>query len=165
MRLLVDIAVARRSPAGVHTVHARWPHPHDRWPAELAEVMAVPEPPDRRPPDLQLPFELLLGSGEGLRLGRDDVLAELIHRHDTALDARQVTSLHTDSLGRLRALVAGVGRSGARNVGWLSWTLLPDGWRALTPYTDNTGAMVRVHPVEPRRLDAEIAALASRVSS
>lgn len=166
MTALVDIDVASRT----HRVHAR--HRLDRGrvtaatAAALARVVTVPpshtdvEPP---PAALDVPFELLLGSGEAVRLGRDDVLSELMRRFGRRLETDHVRRLHTGSVGRMRAVVVGVGPSGARRVGWVSWSLFADGWRALTPHSSRGVAMVRVHPVEPLRLGVEVARLVTAV--
>lgn len=163
----------------------------DAWQVELGRAVSVEVPQtDREPPALavQLPHELLLGAGEAVRLGRDDVLTELVRRHagDVRIDGQEVAAgtvreqvrlLHAGSLGRMRTVVsgaeasvdAGVGASvdagGTRRVGWVSWSLFADGWRALTPYVADRTAMVRVHPVEPPRLGVEVARLVTEVRS
>lgn len=140
----------------------------DLWQLELARTVTVTPPhSDAVPPPhtLELPFELLLGAGEALRLGRDDVLAELMRRYGAGLDVDHVRRLHTGSLGRMRTVVSGTGSWGARRAGWVSWSLFADGWRALTPFTSRGIAMVRVHRVEPLRLGVEVARLMTRVRS
>jgi hypothetical protein len=140
--------------------------PATAWQRELARLVTVPAPtaPVEPPPgELDLPLELLLGTGEALRLGRDDVVAELVRRQGTGLDPVRLRRLHTACLGRVRAVVSGVGASGARRVGWVSWVLFADGWRALTPYASGGTAMVRVHRVEPPWLGVEVARLLTRV--
>ena len=62
-------------------------------------------------------------------------------------------------------MVSGVGATRIRKVGWVSWVLFPDGWRALTPHTRDHRALVRVHPVEPRRLGVEVARLVALVTA
>ncbi|MCW2766888.1 MAG: hypothetical protein JWO11_2847 [Nocardioides sp.] len=140
----------------------------DLWRLELARAVTVTTPPasaEPPPGPIDLPFELLLGTGEAVRLERDDVFGELMGRYGAGLDAAGVRRLHTGSLGRLRAVVSGVGSSGAHRVGWVSWSLFADGWRALTPYTSGCVAMVRVHPVDPPRLGVEVARLMTTVLS
>ena len=137
------------------------------WQRELARLVTVPAPtttPAEPPPsELDLPLELLLGTGEALRLGREDVAAELVRRQGAGLDPVRLRRLHTACLGRVRAVVSGVGSSGARRVGWVSWILFVDGWRALTPYASGGTAMVRVHRVEPPWLGVEVARLLTLV--
>ena len=65
----------------------------------------------------------------------------------------------------MRTVVSGVGPTGTRKVGWVSWVLFPDGWRALTPHTRDHRARVRVHPVEPLRLGVEVARLVTLVTA
>lgn len=147
--------------------------PEDLWHAELARAVTVaPTRAGGEPPTgvIDLPHELLLGGGEAIRLGREDVLAELVRRHTgdvvcAGVVAEQVRLLHTSSVGRMRTVVSGIGTSGARKTGWVSWSLFPDGWRALTPYVREAKAMVRVHPVGPLRLGIEVARLASGVQA
>jgi hypothetical protein len=151
----------------------------DLWQVELARAVTVTRPrTTARPPErvLDLPHELLLGTGEALRLHRDDVFAELVARHTGAAFAdvgaiplgragtdEQVRLLHGSALGRMRTVVSGVGTTGAHKLGWVSWLLFGDGWRALTPYTRDHEARVRIHPVVPLRLGAEVARLVTGV--
>lgn len=149
----------------------------DRWQRELARAVTLgPPKTDAASPAplICLPHELLLGSGEAIRLGRDDVLAELLRRHGggvsvdaldvgVALVAEQLWLLHTSALGRMRTVVSGPGAGGSHRIGWVSWSLFPDGWRALTPYTRDGVALVRVHPVEPLRLGVEVARLVTGI--
>ncbi len=151
------------------------------WQADLARTVTVTAPrTGARPPQrvLDLPHELLLGTGAALRLHRDDVFDELVARHAGSVFAddrplplghagshEQVRLLHTSALGRMRTVVSGVGATGTRKAGWVSWLLFPDGWRALTPYTRDHRARVRVHPVEPRHLGVEVARLVTAVTA
>jgi hypothetical protein len=151
----------------------------DVWQVELARAVTVTRPRSQaRPPErvLDLPHELLLGSGEALRLHREDVLGELVSRHTGSVYAddgevalglaatdEQVRLLNTSVLGRMRTVVSGVGDSGARKIGWVSWLLFGDGWRALTPYTRDHEPRVRIHPVEPLRLGVDVARLVTGV--
>jgi hypothetical protein len=142
---------------------------HARWPARLAALVehqappGAPAAPEAPPSGLDLPLELLLGSGEAIRRERHDLLAELMARHPTGLDPQQLRRLHTGCLGRMRAVVCGVSRTGARRAGWVSWALFADGWRALTPHTSGGVARVRVHRVDPDRLPVEVARLMTTV--
>ena len=67
-----------------------------------------------------------------------------------------VRRLHAP-LGRLRAVGIVPGR---RRIGWVSWVLQADGWRALTPYVergpDGARRMIRVEPRRPEDLAHEI---------
>jgi hypothetical protein len=153
----------------------------DVWQVELARAVTVTRPRSpARPPArvLDLPHELLLGSGEALRLHREDVLDELVARHTGSVFAddgevalgradtdEQVRLLNTSVLGRMRTVVSGVGDDGTRKIGWVSWLLFGDGWRALTPYTRDSEPRVRIHPVEPLRLGVEVARLVAGVRS
>lgn len=182
----VDVAV-RRAPGGarVHSwqrvagdrvtslstagsvVELAW-HGTQLWQHELARAVTVAPEPARSmggceqgpAPDLELPHELLLAGGAALRLGREDVLAELLRRHP-GTDPEQVRSLHAAARGRMRAVVCGVGSGGTRRIGWISWLLLGDGWHALRPVVADGVPMVRVQPVEPLRLGVEVARLLS----
>lgn len=142
---------------------------HARWPARLAALVehqappGAPAAPEAPPSGLDLPLELLLGSGEAIRRERHDLLAELMARHPTGLDPQQLRRLHTGCLGRMRAVVCGVSRTGARRAGWVSWALFADGWRALTPHTSGGVARVGVHRVDPDRLPIEVARLMTTV--
>ncbi|MCW2845800.1 MAG: hypothetical protein JWN22_3716 [Nocardioides sp.] len=151
----------------------------DLWQVELARAVTVTRPRSQaRPPArvLDLPHELLLGSGEALRLHREDVFGELVARHTGSVFAdqgeiplgragtdEQVRLLNASVLGRMRTVVSGVGDTGARKIGWVSWLLFGDGWRALTPYTLGHEPRVRIHPVEPLRLGVEVARLVTGV--
>lgn len=153
----------------------------DVWQVELARAVTVTRPrsPARPPsPVLDLPHELLLGSGEALRLHREDVLGELVARHSGSVFAddgelplgragtdEQVRLLNTSVLGRMRTVVSGVGASGTHKIGWVSWLLFGDGWRALTPYSRDHEPRVRIHPVEPLRLGVDVARLVTEVRS
>ena len=150
----------------------------DLWQAELARTATVSAPETALPSParvLDLPHEFLLGTGAALRQRREDVFAELARRYTgtvrrdggAALDltgtAEQARLLHLSVCGRLQAVVSGVGTTGARKAGWVSWLLFPDGWRALTPHTDRGVPRVRVHPVGPGRLGVEVARLVTGV--
>jgi hypothetical protein len=75
----------------------------------------------------------------------------------------QLVRLHRGVLGRLLATVA-AGQAGAGvRVGWVSWLLFGDGWRALTPTRVNGRPSVRLDPVGPPGLGPEVARLVSVV--
>ncbi|GAA2139778.1 hypothetical protein GCM10009844_08850 [Nocardioides koreensis] len=170
--------VCSLSTAGGRMMELGW-FDDDLWQVELARAVTVRAPTTRPSAParvVDLPHELLLGSGEALRLHREDVLAELVRRHTGGVHAdddpaalgvadtgEQLRLLHGASVGRMRTVVAGVGATGARKAGWVSWLLFPDGWRALTPYVHAGEARVRVHPVEPLRLGVEVARLVTGV--
>ena len=170
--------VSSLSTAGGRLMELGW-FDDDLWQVELARALTVRVPVTRVAPPapvVDLPHELLLGSGEALRLHREDVLAELVRRHAGAVHTdddpaplgvtrtgEQLRLLHGATVGRMRTVVAGVGTTGARKVGWVSWLLFPDGWRALTPYVRDGEPRVRVHPVEPLRLGVEVARLVTGV--
>lgn len=127
----------------------------------LATVATYDEPAAAA--DLDLPHELLLGSGVALRLGRQDLLAELVARHQHQVTggpaAEQVRLLHGAGRGRLQVVVAGP----RRRAGWVSWVLQPDGWRRLTPHVTGGVAMVRVTAARPRELGVDVARLVTAV--
>ena len=170
--------VTSLSTAGGRLLELGW-YDDDLWQVELARAVTVRPPVTRAGPPAEvvdLPHELLLGSGEALRLHREDVLAELVRRHTGSVHVHddpaplgaagtdeQVRLLHAAALGRMRTVVSGVGRTGAHRAGWVSWLLFPDGWRALTPHVRAGEPRVRVHPVEPLRLGVEVARLVTGV--
>lgn len=116
---------------------------------------------------LTLPLSLLLASGSAVRHGRDDLMAELLRRQpdevragqplDVARAAHQLRLVHGGVTARLRATVAAVGPD--RRLGVVSWLRYADGWRALLPEPGAAGR-VRLEPVAPSRLGAEVARLA-----
>jgi hypothetical protein len=130
------------------------------WRSELAQACRVRAPcpavsaPD---PGLELPWDLVVGTGRALRDRRADVYAELMARARPSV-RDELALVHRGTTGRLRAVGAMPGR---RRIGWVSWVLLADGWQALTPYvTDEpTGrrAMVRLEGRRPEDLAREVA--------
>lgn len=153
----------------------------DVWQIELARAVTVTRPRSpARPPAriLDLPHELMLGSGEALRLDRADVFGELVARHTGSVYAddgqvalgraatdEQVRLLHASVLGRMRLVVSGVGESGVAKIGWVSWLLFGDGWRALTPHIRDHEPRVRIQPVEPLHLGVDVARLVTGIRS
>ena len=147
------------------------------WQPVLARLVPEPPPGSDEPaprPGLTLPLPLWLGSGEALRTGRADLLAQLLEQHrghvldaaevplDAAESDHQVRLVHGCVGARLRAVVSAP--AAARRLGMISWLRYADGWRALTPVVrQGGGPAVRLDPVTPLRLGAEIARLAAGV--
>jgi hypothetical protein len=144
---------------------------HTRWPAELSRACRVrPSRAATAPParGLVVPWDLVVASGTALRDHRHDLYDLLVDRADGSLrigdrvlgraeGREQVRRLHHAAVGRLRC----VGSVPAeRRVGWVSWLLFADGWRALTPYVADDpagGPMVRLDPRTPHDLAPEVA--------
>jgi hypothetical protein len=141
---------------------------HD-WQAELARTVTVTPsgvglPPPA--PDLLLPWDLLVGTGSARARCRPEVYDVLVARGvrscraagrplDLAGCHDQVRRLHA-ATGRMRAV--GVGPGGSRpRVGWVSWLLVADGWRALTPTVCDHRPMVHVEPRRPTDLALDVA--------
>lgn len=132
------------------------------WAGELARLVAPPAASNAAGDSvarLRVPPELLLGCGAALRLGRPELLAELVTRHDAAAVADQVRLLHGAARGRLLVTVAGVRRDGRRTLGLLSWVLLPDGWHELVPTGRGPEPVVAVDRVAPTDLGSRVARL------
>jgi hypothetical protein len=146
------------------------------WQSELARC-AVVTPPARSPApparSLELPWDLLVGTGAALARHRSEVYDVLVARAvgsvragaevlDAAGCHEQVRLVHHSVVGRLRMVGAGRTPGGRRGVGWVSWLLFADGWRALTPYagsgpSDAGRAMVRIEPRRPADLGLAVA--------
>jgi hypothetical protein len=138
------------------------------WQAELARaVAATPSGAGLPPPasDLLLPWDLLVGTGAARERHRLEVYDVLVARAvgscrvgDRALDLAgchdQLRRLH-GATGRMRAV--GVGPGSRPRVGWVSWLLVADGWRALTPTARDRRPMVRVEPRRPTDLAVDAA--------
>ena len=150
----------------------------DHWQTELARSASVnppvgsPEPPL---PRLDLPFDAVLAGGEALRTGRSEVFDELVDRSvgvastpDGALSRpelhTQLVRLHRNTAGRLRASVAAA-HDGTARAGWVSWLLVADGWRSLTPVVRAGERFIRVEPAVPLDLGRQVAALVTAVRS
>jgi hypothetical protein len=148
----------------------------DHWQTELETRLRLPIPRAAPPPParvLDLPWDLLVGTGAALARHRPEVYDALVARDAGAVrvDGRvldlpgtcdQLRRLHHSVLARLQAIGSGE-RRGRRCVGWTSWLLFGDGWRELTPYAGRSGpgghrAMVRIEPRRP----ADLAALVAR---
>jgi hypothetical protein len=130
------------------------------WRSELAEVCRVParrSAPSPSLSDVELPWELVVGTGAALGVRRQDLYAELLARADAGV-REQVAQLHVATAGRLRAVGTAPGR---RRVGWVVWVLLEDGWRALTPGAAHGSvgrrALVRLEHREPGDLAHDVA--------
>jgi hypothetical protein len=140
-------------------VRSRWVDVR-AWPAELADACRVSAPDDRAiPPDdgALLPWDLVVGTGAALSADRPDLYAELVApADDRARD--QLGRLHRATLGRLRAVGLAPGR---QRIGWVSWVLVPDGWRSLTPCLadrrERPRPMVRLERRSPDDLVHEVA--------
>lgn len=155
--------------------------PVAHWATELARVPLVPDNRTRVaesevPAVLDAPFSTLDAVGEAIRSGRNDLVDVLIaHRdgevmaEDTVLDDAAVTKavrgLHVEAHGRLRVLVARPQEQEATEVGVVSWTLLADGWRSLTPRTTPDGPRVRITRVSAEDLATELAPVLAQVGA
>jgi hypothetical protein len=153
------------------------------WQSELESRLVVPAssqaptPPART---VELPWDLLVGTGQALARRRPGAYDELVAREpgtvradgvmlDLAAAHEQLRRLHHGVLARLQAVCSGI-RSGRRRIGWTSWLLYADGWRELTPYVgrmpDGAGrSMVRVEPRRPTDLAAQVARWAVAVGA
>jgi hypothetical protein len=154
--------------------------PTASWPAELGRVAVVPEDLARHesavPARVDLPYELADAAAEALRSSRADLVAVLASRHAGAVHdgdgtplgeadtARALAALSTEARGRLRVLTADVAGDQTSVVGVVSWVLLADGWRALTPHRVDDVARVDVRRVEPEDLAADLAPVLAEVS-
>jgi hypothetical protein len=141
----------------------------DEWQAELARAVTVsPSGAGLAPPapDLLLPWDLLVGTGAARARCRSEVYDVLVGRAvgscradgrtlDLAGCHDQLRRLYA-ATGRMRAVGVGPGRSRPR-VGWVSWLLVADGWRALTPTVRDHRPMVHVEPRRPTDLALDVA--------
>jgi hypothetical protein len=137
------------------------------WRSELASACRVvaPDPAPTPPPTgLELPWDLVVGTGAALTAHRQDLYGELLARADDSV-RDELGRLHRAALGRLRAVGTAPGR---RRIGCVAWVLYADGWRAFTPYlgADMTGsrAMVRLERRRPEDLAHEVARWAAGVA-
>jgi hypothetical protein len=153
----------------------------DQWQDELESRLRVPLPAEVPPPParlVELPWDLLVGTGAALAGRRREVYDELVARDagavrvdgavlDLAGTHEQLRRLHQGVLARLQAVGSG-SRGGRRRVGWTSWLLFGDGGRELTPYSGRAPgggrrAMVRVEPRRSADLVARVARWAVEV--
>jgi hypothetical protein len=188
VRLLVDVDVAVRGDRGeqrhstrhawcgtvVHVVEASPLETRTfdvaEWQRELADICRVaarPKAATPPAPDLEVPWDLVLGTGAALERHRPDLYDVLVARADGSVGVAgrplglpdihaQVQRLHHAVLGRLRC--TGTVPS-SRRIGWVSWLLFADGWLALTPYAGGVGErpMVRLEPRSPDDLAYDVA--------
>ena len=154
--------------------------PTASWPTELGRVAVIPEDLALRespvPAEVELPYELADAAAEALRSSRDDLVTVLAARHaGEVLDAdgaplaeaasgRLLAALAAEARGRLRVLAADVSGEETSVVGVVSWVLLADGWRALTPHRVDGSARVAVRKVEPDDLAADLAPVLAEVT-
>ncbi len=143
------------------------------WQGELARLVRVDDTATDPPPDpvVELPLETLLASGAALRSQRDGAFAELAARAvgqvgpdaerswNPARTADQLRRVHEGVSARLQAVVAGPGPTGRRTLGLISWLRYADGWREVTPLPRAQRPRLRLAPVSPSRLGAEVARL------
>lgn len=150
-----------------------------RWPGELARAATLPEDvtPGRSqvPASVDLPYELLDAGAEAVRSGRTDLLSTIIAHHSGAsrdgngepLDdttvSSVISSLSTETQGRLRAMVAQVPETDS--VGVVSWVLVADGWRVLHPRQEGDEHRVEVRRVEPGDLATVLAPVVAEVTA
>lgn len=143
--------------AGGRTEDRRYAAEH--WRAELTRACRVRIPADAGPgPDpVALPWDLVVGTGLALAQHRTDLYDELVGRAAGTGVRESLRRLHAAS-GRLRAVGIAPGRA---RVGWVTWVLHGDGWRALTPYAapGPTGPrpMLRLERRRPDDLVQEVA--------
>ena len=150
------------------------------WPSELGRVAVIPEDLSRHesgvPDRVDLPFELADAAAEALRSSRAELVSVLASRHAgevldgdgaplTDADAgRVLAALGSEARGRLRVLAADVSGPETSVVGVVSWVLVADGWRALTPHQADGASRVDVRRVEPDDLAADLAPVLAEVT-
>jgi hypothetical protein len=169
--------VVTRGTAPVRTLSfgvEHWRHELERR-LRLPVPAAPPTPPARL---LELPWDLVVGTGAALAGHRPEVYDALVARDAGAVRAdgtvldladthEQLRRLHHGLLARLQALGYGA-PDGRRRVGWTAWLMFGDGWRELTPYAGRSAdggrrAMVRVEPRRPADLATKMARWAVEV--
>ena len=154
--------------------------PTTSWTTELSRVAVIPEDLALRessvPAKVDLPYELADAAAEALRSSRDDLVTVLAARHPGEVhDAegaaltevetgRLLAAIAAEARGRLRVLAADVSGEETTVVGVVSWVLLADGWRALTPHRDGGISRVAVRKVEPDDLAADLAPVLAEVT-
>jgi hypothetical protein len=129
------------------------------WRSELARACRVTVPDDAPAPPADvpaLPWDLVIGTGAALAARRPDLYDVLVAGADSA-HREALRRLHR-AVGRLRAV--GTVPTGSR-VGWVSWVLHADGWRALTPCIEHGASgsrpMVRLERRRPEDLAHDVA--------
>jgi hypothetical protein len=154
--------------------------PTASWPSELGRVAVIPEDLTVRastvPDHVDLPYELADAAGEALRSSRADLVSVLAARHAgevhdadgaplTEAETGQVlAALTSEARGRLRVLAADVTGKETAVVGVVSWVLLADGWRSLTPHRAVGTPRVLVRSVEPADLATDLAPVLAEVT-
>lgn len=154
--------------------------PTSSWPAELGRIAVLPEElavrPSSVPDRADLPYELADAATEALRSSRSDLVDVLAGRHSgevhdgagsplsEAEAGQALAALTNEARGRLRVLVADVSGEETSVVGVVSWVLLADGWRALTPHRVDGMARVDVRKVEPGDLTTDLAPVLAEVA-
>jgi hypothetical protein len=152
----VETAVTTADAATSSRIAAR------EWAGELERTcrVRVPAPAPAPPADgPDLPWDLVVGTGAALAEQRTDLFDALVGRAD-GRHQEQVRHVHRATLGRLRA----VGLLPSRRVGRVSWLLVADGWRALTPYVAHGTPMVRLERRRPGDLAVDVARWAAEVA-
>lgn len=154
--------------------------PTGSWSTELGRVAVIPEElsihESTVPAHVDLPYELADAAGEALHSSRSDLVDVLTARHaGEVYDAegapltevetgRVLAALTSEARGRLRVLAADVSGEEPSVVGVVSWLLLSDGWRALTPHRAGGTPRVAVHSVEPGDLATDLAPVLAEVT-
>ncbi len=144
------------------------------WRPELARAATVKVssrlvPGQQVMPDLvEIPYDVLLATGEAWHRRRADLVAELGRRlgDDLRVDGQPADwrpvallgALHAETMGRLQAIVSCGGR-----VGLIAWLRYGDGWRQLTPVTRDGESFVRMEKVDEFHLGVEVARLVTAV--
>lgn len=146
----------------------------DAWGRELTRTATVDQATSAAtrtqavPAVVDLPYVLLLATGEAFRRRRPDLIAQLGRRLGGGLridgaplasdPTALLTALHSEALGRLRGLVRG---STGSTVGQVCWLRFPDGWRQLSGHTHGGERFARLERVDESRLGVEVARLAT----
>lgn len=138
------------------------------WSAELGRVAVLPDETRLRaslvPTALRVPCPVADAALEAVRAGRPELVPVLTG--DPGL-ATVLTALAGESHGRLRALVSTVpaGGSAPRTVGVAAWSLLADGWHALsTQHAEQGEDVLEIVHVEAGDLAAALAPLLAEVT-
>lgn len=150
------------------------------WSRELARVAVIPEDLSLHesgvPERLDVPYELADAVAEALRSSRADLVPVLTGRHDGQVHdgsgrppsggetGRALAALGTETRGRLRVLAADVSGPETSVVGVVSWVLVADGWRALTPHRVGGVARVDVRRVQAADLATDLAPVLAEVA-
>jgi hypothetical protein len=154
--------------------------PTGSWTTELARVAVIPEDltlhESTVPAHVDLPYELADAAGEAVRSSRADLVNVLAARHagevydaegaplTEAETGRVLAALTSEARGRLRVLAADVSGEETSVVGVVSWLLVADGWRALTPHRQDGKPRVAVRRVEPGDLATDLAPVLAEVT-